>query len=556
MSIINVDKIGPVGGGNTITVAAGIISCTGALKTSSLTLTSGSFSGDVTGDVTGNLTGNVTGNLTGTVTGSGANLTSIPGANITGTIPADALSNVNLDTLNSNIAILGFKVAVNGSLAKYNLVDQVIDEFSNATGIDTSASTNESLESGAWVGRGTGTITASGGTVTTDGSYKVHKFTSGTVNFVTDGTHTIDYLIVGGGGAGGRSDGGGGGGGAGGYVYKTSQSITPGTYPVVVGAGGVGTAAQSGDQYGDAPDAPPGATSSFKGDEGGGGAGGPGGSSSDSPGAGQRDGWGGDVSGKGNGGSGSGQSGKANGTGGAAGSKGTTNAGGGGSGNSGNDGGGGGGAGGAGGQSSSGTGGAGGVGLQNSITGSAVWYAAGGGGNSESGTGGTGGSSIGGNGQSQSTAGTDGAVNTGSGGGGSDSHMAGERDGRSGGSGVVIIRRPITGTVPGADLTIQSVANTASSAPSTADIVMLVEDTAGTSTINTDVKAYLSQDGSTFTQATLVDEGTWGTNKRIFAAHGVNPGGSGTAMKYKISTHNQSSGSKVVKIHAASLGWK
>ena len=64
--------------------------------------------------------------------------------------------------------------------------------------------------------------------------------------------------------------------------------------------------------------------------------------------------------------------------------------------------------------------------------------------------------------------------------------------------------------------------------------------------------------GSTFTQGTLVDEGTWGTNKKILAFHDLDISGqpSGTDMCYKITTHNQSAGSKETKIHATSIGWK
>ena len=41
--------------------------------------------------------------------------------------------------------MLGFKVAASNSLAKFNLVDQVIDEFTDNTGINTTASLNETL---------------------------------------------------------------------------------------------------------------------------------------------------------------------------------------------------------------------------------------------------------------------------------------------------------------------------------------------------------------------------------------------------------------------------
>jgi len=86
---------------------------------------------------------------------------------------------------------------------------------------------------------------------------------------------------------------------------------------------------------------------------------------------------------------------------------------------------------------------------------------------------------------------------------------------------------------------------------------MLIEDAAGTATINTDIKGFISEDsGVTFTEGVLVDEGDWGTNKRILAFHDLDISAqSGTAMCYKITTHNQSVG-KQTKIHATSIGWR
>jgi hypothetical protein len=107
------------------------------------------------------------------------------------------------------------------------------------------------------------------------------------------------------------------------------------------------------------------------------------------------------------------------------------------------------------------------------------------------------------------------------------------------------------------DMTLQSVATTAEAAPTSGDIVMLIEDAAGTAVLNTDIKAYISRDGSAFSSAvTLVDEGNWGTNKRILAAHDVDLSGitSGTSMKYKIETHNQEA-TKETRVHAVSLAW-
>jgi hypothetical protein len=92
---------------------------------------------------------------------------------------------------------------------------------------------------------GASKIVATGGTTTPVGSYKIHTFnTDG--NFVVSSapaSATIDILMVGAGGGGGatsRQNCGHGGGGAGGVVYRTSQSITAGTYPVVIGTGGIG----------------------------------------------------------------------------------------------------------------------------------------------------------------------------------------------------------------------------------------------------------------------------------------------------------------------------
>ena len=88
---------------------------------------------------------------------------------------------------------------------------------------------------------------------------------------------------------------------------------------------------------------------------------------------------------------------------------------------------------------------------------------------------------------------------------------------------------------------------------------MLIEDGAGTATLNTDIKGFISRDsGSNFTQGTLVDEGTWGAStKRIVAFHNLDISGqpSGTSICYKITTHNQSA-SKETRIAATSYGWK
>ena len=60
-----------------------------------------------------------------------------------GSVPLAQLGNVDTTGLEDDIALLGFKVAANGSLAAYNLHNQTIDAFEDASGIDASTSTGE-----------------------------------------------------------------------------------------------------------------------------------------------------------------------------------------------------------------------------------------------------------------------------------------------------------------------------------------------------------------------------------------------------------------------------
>ena len=79
---------------------------------------------------------------------------------------------------------------------------------------------------------------ATGGTITTDGNYRIHTFTSnGTLSVSSAGE--IEYLVVAGGGGGGQNLYGnsGGAGGAGGY-RTGNTSIGTGDFTVVVGNGG------------------------------------------------------------------------------------------------------------------------------------------------------------------------------------------------------------------------------------------------------------------------------------------------------------------------------
>ena len=91
-------------------------------------------------------------------------------------------------------------------------------------------------------------MVATGGTITTDGDYKIHTFTSdGTFTVTTLGEGDVSALVVAGGGGGTGYAG--GGGGAGGVLFEPQLTLTVTSYDVSVGAGGAGGAGTwSGDQ--------------------------------------------------------------------------------------------------------------------------------------------------------------------------------------------------------------------------------------------------------------------------------------------------------------------
>jgi len=468
-----------------------------------------------------------------------------------GSVPTAQLGNVDTAGLQDDIALLAFKTQANGSLARYNLVDQSVDAFEDATGVDASASTNELRDATSNYYYG-GTI-PTGGTITsyTDSGtdYTVHSFLANG-NFVSGTSGVADTLIVAGGGAGGAygSTNGGGGGGAGGLLEKTGHSVTAQTYAVVVGAGGTGGGPQGAD----------GADSSWDSmvSDGGGGGGyaGVAGTAGGSGGGAGRD----DNASDGGAAATQGDS---------SGATGYGNRGGDAPSASYQDGGGGGGAGGAGGDGQvQGTattddvrGGVGGSGRANALrTGSNVTYAGGGGGASGFGSGGT---TDGGGGRGNSRNGglyqaEIGTANTGGGGGAGQYGDGNSISGKDGGSGIAVIRF-IEGALDSvANMTLISNAQTAQSAPTSGDLVMTISNGAGTTTVNTDIKAYISRDGSAYSsEVTLASQGTTGGHT-ILTAHDVDLSGitSGTSMRWKVTTHNQSA-SKTTRVQAVSLGW-
>ena len=483
-----------------------------------------------------------------------------------GSVPVAQLGNVPLESVEDDVAVLGFQVAAANDLAIYNLRDQIVDTFQDTSGVDASASTNEQRDATGkyWYGGVGGNAT--GGTITTHGSYTVHSFLSGTTNFVTPAAYTgyAVLMVAGGGGGGGYHA---GGGGAGGVIQGTGWTLAAGTYPVVVGAGGAAKAfyGNTASSFGNAGSNTTFASQTALGGGGGGeyqatnaanpySAGGAGASGGGACGGQQPGGGWSLVGGAGAQPAPTGQPGTGHGNPGGASSAGWTHSTGGGGGA------------GAPGQQAAypGKSGDGGDGIQNDYrTGSNVYYGGGGGGGRWSGTRGEGGQGGGGAGtgspgSSNENAGN-GTANTGGGGGGMGGND-GTSTGGSGGSGIVVIRYT-TGSIqaPGADLTLVSTATTAEAGTTdTGDVVMLYTPAVGTTTLNTDLKAYVSRDnGTTYTQATLVGKGSYSGTTQIASVHNLDISGqpAGTTMRWKVETLNQSNGVKETRINGMSLGW-
>jgi len=287
-------------------------------------------------------------------------------------------------------------------------------------------------------------VTATGGTVTTCGNYKIHTFTGPGTFTVTNagqpsGSTTVDYLVIGGGGgAGARWHS--AGGGAGGFresvpspaAWTASPLANPGgalpvsatSYPITVGAGGSGGASCGNNNGTDGNNSVFSTITAALGGRGGtygtvGSSGGSGGGGGASP-------FATSVGGTGNTPPVSPSQGNNGGNG-------QAPAGGGG-------GGGGGGAGGAGTNGGNCVGGNGGAGVTTSISGSPTGYAGGSAGSGPSGGGSVPSPSWGSKAGNPAGAGQDARANSGSGGGTTSQNSTPPNGGGSGGSGIVVIR--------------------------------------------------------------------------------------------------------------------
>ena len=391
-----------------------------------------------------------------------------------------------------NLDLINFKFQGANDIAVYGMQDGFVDSYEDAAGIDGPNSTNDF--------RDTDVATYAGAV---QGSENITPYSNPATWTLPSGVSEIELLVIAGGG-GGSTGVNPGGAGAGGMCHHATYPVT-GPAPFTVGAGGT---AVSGHAQGNN-----GTNSTF-----------------------------GNVTATAGGGAGGGhyhgvRSGRPGGSGGGS-------AGGGGGGGAGqvgfNHGQGPGGPIGPG-----GNGGAGGNGYAVSVTGSSVTYAGGGGacGYSPHFTPGGAPGGSGGGGPSHGTPGTHGK-------GGGAGGCKPPATSSIGGAGIVIIK--YTPLVAG-DLVLISNAQTAATAPATARISIFQQDVTSAPTLNTHVKAYASRDnGTTYTQITLADQGDYASGQRVLSGS-VSVAGqpSGTAMRYKITTHS----SYDMKFHGICMTW-
>ena len=100
----------------------------------------------------------------------------------------------------------------------------------------------------------------------------------------------------------------------------------------------------------------------------------------------------------------------------------------------------------------------------------------------------------------------------------------------------------------------QSVTINAAATTSKMGVVITYTDTSGTATLNTDLKVFLSADnGSNYTQATLVAQSNFATGIKMAKANDVTISNTGTQLKYKVEFANQASGSKETRVTGVSL---
>jgi len=152
-----------------------------------------------------------------------------------------------------------------------------------------------------------------------------------------------------------------------------------------------------------------------------------------------------------------------------------------------------------------------------------------------------------------------GIKNSGGGGGGGSSPKTPGFGDMNGGPGYILLRTATANAGITTDMTLVGVTTTAISVPTKSSLIITIQEVTGTTTLNTDIKGYVSRDGgTTYTQGTLQSFGTTLPSNQVmvgFENLDISSQPSGSSMKYKVTTHNQAFGSKSTAIKNVSLSW-
>ena len=176
-------------------------------------------------------------------TTSGAITVTLPATPSAGDIVAVKDYANTFDTNNVTLARNGSNIggaAIDATLSTEGLAVTLVYVDATKGWLVTDNGTQDTAPTAAYI------VATGGNTITTDGDFKVHAFTSpGTFTVCSvgnpAGSTTVQYMVVAGGGGGSNSNG--GGGGAGGFRMASCFTAPATAYPITVGGGGAGNPA-------------------------------------------------------------------------------------------------------------------------------------------------------------------------------------------------------------------------------------------------------------------------------------------------------------------------
>ena len=121
-------------------------------------------------------------------------------------------------------------------------------------------------------------------------------------------------------------------------------------------------------------------------------------------------------------------------------------------------------------------------------------------------------------------------------------------------SGVGVSNGSFTTLTSSATGSYQSTTINAAATTSKMGVVVTYVDQSGTTTLNTDLKVFLSaNNGTNYTQVTLVAQPNFATGVKMAKANDVTISNTGTQLKYKVEFANQALGSKETRVTGVSL---